>query len=80
MTELGLPPHLVTLDDILSLHQELYLIQLSLDSLYEFVEYHMFSKDASLAAPIIFMIGDRLRHAGQRYEEILSMPPYEHMF
>ncbi|WP_155990836.1 hypothetical protein [Thalassolituus oleivorans] len=41
MTELDRSPHPATLDDVLSLHQELYLIHRSLDSLYEFVEYHL---------------------------------------
>ncbi|APR66717.1 hypothetical protein CN03_07075 [Thalassolituus oleivorans] len=80
MTELDRSPHPATLDDVLSLHQELYLIHRSLDSLYEFVEYHLISKDASLAAPMVCIIRDRLRQAGVRYEEVLSVPNDEQMF
>ena len=80
MTELDRSPHSAALDDVLSLHQELYLIHRSLDSLYEFVEYHLISKDASLAAPMVCIIRDRVRHAGLRYEDILSVPYEEQMF
>jgi len=40
----------------------------------------MISKDASLAAPMVCMIRDRVRHAGLRNEDVLSVPNEEQMF
>ena len=78
--ELDRSPHPAALDDVLSLHQELYLIHRSLDSLYEFVEYHLVSKDAVVVAPLVCIIRDRLGRAGQRYEDMFAVPNGEQMF
>ena len=80
MTDIDLPQRPARQDDVLSLHQELYLIHRSLDSLYEFVEYHLTSKDAELIAPMVCIIRDRLKHVGLRYEDVFSVPNGEQMF
>ncbi|CCU71710.1 hypothetical protein [Thalassolituus oleivorans] len=80
MTNVDLPKRPAELDDVLSLYEELHLVYRSLDSLYEFVEYHLVSKDALLAAPLVCIIRDRLARAGLRYEDIFAVPNGEQMF
>ena len=58
MTNVDLPQRPVELGDVLSLHEELHLIYRSFDSLYEFVEYHLVSKDAVVVAPLVCIIRD----------------------
>jgi len=80
MTNVDLPQRPAELDDVLSLHEELHLIYRSFDSLYEFVEYHLVSKDAVAMAPLVCIIRDRLGRAGQRYEDMFAVPNGEQMF
>ncbi|MFP6789939.1 MAG: hypothetical protein VB954_08170 [Thalassolituus sp.] len=75
MTNVDLPQRPVELGDVLSLHEELHLIYRSMNSLYEFTEYHLVGKDAVLG-----IIRDRLGRAGLRFEEVLSVPNGDQIF
>ncbi|AHK17478.1 MULTISPECIES: hypothetical protein [Thalassolituus] len=80
MTNVDLPQRPVELGDVLSLHEELHLIYRSMNSLYEFTEYHLVGKDAVLVAPVLGIIRDRLGRAGLRFEEVLSVPNGDQIF
>lgn len=80
MTEIALKPCPAELGEVLSFHEELHMIYRSFDSLYEIVEYNLVSKDASLVAPIVCIIRDRLGKAGLYYEDTFAVPHAEKMF
>jgi len=80
MADVNLIEEPTTLDNVLSLHGELHLIYRSFDSLYEFVEYHLVSEDATLIAPMLCIVRDRLGKLGLRFEDLLGVPNGEQMF